>query len=138
MELIAVVLHCSSSSERFSSAKALLDYGFANWALVSPDLEVRLDPVPVVLGTADSVQPVPEDASPILIDKAKQSAITRSVTLEPELTAPVRTGQQLGLLRIEADGVLVSGASAWGNSPKLLPPNSSLLTPILFPRKELP
>ena len=32
IELIAVVLHCTSSADRFSSAKALLDYGFANYA----------------------------------------------------------------------------------------------------------
>lgn len=35
MELIAVVLHCASSTDRFESAKALLDYGFANYGLVS-------------------------------------------------------------------------------------------------------
>ena len=36
MELIAVVMHCKTSPDRFESAKALLNYGFANYALVDP------------------------------------------------------------------------------------------------------
>ena len=107
IELIAVVLHCSSSKERFSSAKALLDYGFANYALVQPTLDVELAPVPVVLGSMETVQPVPEEQTPILIDKAKQAGITRTVELAESVDAPVAEGQQLGLLRIEADGELL-------------------------------
>lgn len=107
IELIAVVLHCSSSTERFSSAKALLDYGFANYALVTPDLDVELPPLPVVLGSAQTVTPVPEDCSPILIDKAKQAGVTRTVELVERVEAPVVLGQQLGTLRIEADGELL-------------------------------
>lgn len=107
IELIAVVLHCSSSQERFSSAKALLDYGFANYALVQPTLDVELAPVPVVLGSMETVQPVPEEQTPILIDKAKQAGITRTVELAESVDAPVTEGQQLGLLRIEADGELL-------------------------------
>ena len=34
MELIAVVMHCKTSVDRFESAKALLNYGFSNYALV--------------------------------------------------------------------------------------------------------
>lgn len=107
IELIAVVLHCSSSTERFSSAKALLDYGFANYALVTPDLDVELPPLPVVLGSAQTVTPVPEDCAPILIDKAKQAGVTRTVELVERVEAPVVLGQQLGTLRIEADGELL-------------------------------
>ena len=104
MELIAVVLHCSSSSERFSSAKALLDYGFANYAVVDPSPETPPDPVPVVLGTAETVQPVPDDTAPILIEKAQQSTVTRTVELAESVEAPVIPGQQLGLLRVQVGG----------------------------------
>lgn len=57
IELIAVVLHCASSADRFSSAKALLDYGFANYALVSAEMPEPLQPVPVTLGQKAAVQP---------------------------------------------------------------------------------
>lgn len=69
MELIAVVLHCASSTDRFESAKALLNYGFSNYALVTPELG-ELPAVPVTLGTAAEITPVLADETPILIDKA--------------------------------------------------------------------
>ncbi|MDD7771803.1 MAG: D-alanyl-D-alanine carboxypeptidase [Firmicutes bacterium] len=107
IELIAVVLHCASSTDRFESAKALLDYGFANYALVTPDLDVELTPIPVKLGVEETVTPVLADDTPVLIDKGKQAGVTRTVELAEELEAPVEQGQQVGTLRIEADGELL-------------------------------
>ena len=107
IELIAVVLHCASSTDRFESAKALLDYGFANYALVTPDLDVELTPIPVKLGVEETVTPVLADDTPVLIDKGKQASVTRTVELAEELEAPVEQGQQVGTLRIEADGELL-------------------------------
>ena len=49
IELIAVVLHCASSADRFTAAKALLDYGFANYALVQLETD-GITPLPVKLG----------------------------------------------------------------------------------------
>lgn len=105
IELIAVVMHCETSPDRFESAKTLLDYGFANYALVHPALEDEKSlQVPVVLGTQQSVQAVVGDATPLLIDKALQAAVTRTIQLEQQVDAPVKKGQQVGTLTIEADG----------------------------------
>ena len=102
IELIAVVLGAKTSSGRFADAKALLDYGFAGWALVTPDLDVELPPVPVELGQADAATPVLSDAGKLLIEKGQQSQITRETELEPSLTAPVRRGDRLGTLTVKA------------------------------------
>jgi len=102
IELIAVVLGAKTSSGRFADAKTLLDYGFAGWALVTPDLDVELPPVPVELGQADAATPVLSDAGKILIEKGQQSQITRETELEPSLTAPVRRGDRLGTLTVKA------------------------------------
>ena len=104
IELIAVVLHCASSADRFSSAKALLDYGFANYALVSTEMPEPLQPVPVTLGQRGAVQPELQQAAPILIEKGLQAAVTRTVTLAERVEAPVAAGQQLGTLTISANG----------------------------------
>ena len=100
IELIAVVMHCASSTERFSSAKQLLDYGFANYALVSPEPEAA--PVQIRLGTTDEVIPAPESDEPLLVDKARRAAVRQETELLPEIDAPVEAGQQLGQLRIYA------------------------------------
>lgn len=104
IELIAVVMHCESSSDRFSSAKALLDYGFANYALVTPDLDVVLVPIPVTLGTEDTLAPVLSDSTPILVNKGVQASVTRTVQLEQTLAAPIAQGQTVGVLTVEANG----------------------------------
>ncbi len=108
IELIAVVLHCDSSTDRFESAKALLDYGFANYALVNPSLEAPLEAIPVKLGVESEVMPVLTDTQPILIDKAMQASVSREVTLETELEAPVEAGQQIGSLLLRTDSAVLA------------------------------
>ena len=102
MELIAVVMHCDTSAHRFESAKALLNYGFSNYALVTPTPPEAIPAVPVTLGHTERIIPVLKDATPILIDKAKASSVQSSITVDDGVTAPVEKGQQLGLLRVTA------------------------------------
>ena len=99
MELIAVVLHCASSTDRFESAKALLNYGFSNYALVTPE-PGELPAVPVTLGTAAEITPVLADETPILIDKALAAGVETRVCVDESVTAPVEAGQTLGTLTI--------------------------------------
>lgn len=102
IELIAVVLHCESSTQRFETAKQLLNYGFANYALVTPVPDAPPAPVKVKLGQEKLVQPVLKDTTPILIDKGLQSQVTRELKLKANIAAPVKQGQELGLLTITA------------------------------------
>ena len=101
MELIAVVMGCESSQIRFSACKAMLDYGFANYAVIKPQLP-ELAAVPVKLGTADSVAAVPTEEYALLIDKAQKNMVNIRVELEEEVTAPVSKGQRLGTLSVIA------------------------------------
>ena len=102
MELIAVVLHCDSSPHRFESAKALLNYGFANYALVTPQPEEAIGAVPVRLGTQESVTPVLQTDAPVLVDKALAASAKSTVQLAGQVTAPVEQGQTLGMLTVKA------------------------------------
>ena len=104
VEYVAVVLHCANSNERFQSAKQLLDYGFANYALAEPDLETAIPEVPVVLGTTDTITPVPSDAAPLLIEKSRKNAVTTQVEVAEQVKAPVEAGQRLGTMTMQVDG----------------------------------
>lgn len=124
MELIAVVLHCASSTDRFESAKALLNYGFSNYALVTPE-PGELPAVPVTLGTAAEITPVLADETPILIDKALAASVETNVRVDGSVTAPVEAGQTLGTLTITSGGQTIAerdlvapeavGALRWGD-----------------------
>ncbi len=101
MELVAVVMGCATSQERFAACKSMLDYGFATYAVVSPTLEAALT-VPVVLGKEDSVAAIPGGATPILIEKAQKGSISTDFTLEENVDAPVSQGQRLGTFTIKS------------------------------------
>ena len=101
MELIAVVMGSETSANRFNACKAMLDYGFANFALVTADTEQKME-VPVKLGKATSVFLEPGAEPQMLIDKSQKSSVTTQVTLEESVTAPVSKGQRLGTLTVKA------------------------------------
>ena len=107
MELVAVVMGAETSQSRNAACKQLLDYGFANYALVSPEL-TEAGTVPVKLGTADSVSPILGQEAQLLIDKAQKSSVTTEIALEPELTAPVSQGQRLGTMTVRSGEQILS------------------------------
>ena len=108
MELIAVVMGCETSQKRTAACKSMLDYGFANFALVSPDLTEQSTAVAVKLGKGKSVNAVLGESTQMLIDKAQKSGISSQVTLEESVTAPVSRGQRLGTLTIKAGERILS------------------------------
>ena len=106
LELIAVVMGCETSNERTAACKTMLDHGFANYAVITPELTEAAS-VPVTLGRAKQVTAQPENAAGLLIEKGKKSSVTTEVTLEEALAAPVTRGQQLGTMTVRAgDAVL--------------------------------
>ena len=104
MQLIAVVLCAPSTAERFSSATALLDYGFANYAVVdSGKLGLQLPEVQVLGGTAKGVQPEVHNVS-FIVKKGNQDRVEKEVQMEPSVKAPVEAGQKLGEAVFRIDG----------------------------------
>lgn len=104
MELIAVVMHCDTSLNRFESGKALLNYGFANYCLYTPQLETPLNDVKVSMGTKNVIKPELSQTTPVLLDKGLRNSVKVTVEQSTELTAPVEQGQKLGKITVEAEG----------------------------------
>ena len=97
--LIAVILGSKTSQERFAGCKAMLDYGFANFALVKPELPAE-NSIPVKLGTQKHVTAVPGEDVKLLIDKGQKDQVNIQVALEETLTAPISKGQKVGTLTV--------------------------------------
>ena len=100
MELIAVVMGSETSQTRFAACKSLLDYGFANYALVAP--EVAKSQVAVLLGVDDAVTAVPAQTPRLLIDKSQRDSVQTTLELKEQIEAPVSQGQRLGTLTVKA------------------------------------
>ncbi len=101
MELVAVVMGCETSAKRFAACKSLLDLGFANYALVQPEIPAETT-VPVKLGAEEFVNAVPAENTPLLLDKSQKNSVTSEISLDPEVAAPVSKGQRLGTLTLKA------------------------------------
>ena len=100
MELIAVVMKAPTTAQRFEDAKALLDYGFANYALVNVYPDTPLAPVDVLLGTVSQVQPELQRPCRLLVSKEEAGQVTTRLTMAQDVEAPVEQGQTLGQLEV--------------------------------------
>ena len=101
MELISVVMKGETADKRNADAKALLNYGFSAYALVSAAPEEPLPALPVTMGEVDTVAlMLPPDALTAVVEKAQVTALERRIDLPESLPAPVRQGQQVGMLTL--------------------------------------
>ncbi len=108
MELIAVVMKSPTPQERFDGARALLDYGFANYTLMNVYPDQVLPPVNVKLGKQSTVQPLLAQPPRLLLEREKAARVETAVDLAEEVQAPVEEGQTLGRMTVRVDGVTVA------------------------------
>ena len=91
-----------SSQDRFNACRAMLDHGFASYALIQPELADGPADVPVRLGKQETVSAKLGSGNEMLIDKAQRQSVTMEVQLEEQVDAPVSQGQRLGTLTMKA------------------------------------
>ncbi len=101
MELIAVVLGCDNSSDRFSAAENLLDWGFANYKIEQPEFDVSLvRDLKITHGKQDKAELEIPDISPVLINKGDDSQLTVKVELPESAEAPLDEGECIGKIEV--------------------------------------
>lgn len=95
--LIAVVMGSDNSTDRFETAKAMLNMGFANYSTVTPVIDTSLIPkVGVIGGVVEEITPKIPQVNPVLIEKGREGDITQTIDLAVDVAAPVEQGQVLG------------------------------------------
>lgn len=100
MNLVAVVLNCETSDERFSSARNLLDFGFANYEIITPSIdEGQITEVAVKNGVKKSIMPSYDSTGKIMVKKGSGD-VTYKYSIEESVPAPVRKGDKLGTITI--------------------------------------
>ncbi len=105
MQLIAVVIGADTSDIRFASAKKLLDFGFANYAVKTPEA-VQIEPISVVGGKQDFLE-VEYTPSGILLEKGMK-APEAQIEVPESIEAPVKEGDVVGkVLYKSGDTVLL-------------------------------
>ena len=109
LSLVAVVLGSENSNDRFESAKALLNRGFSEYAVFSPEIDKTLiTDVNVLGGEYSNVSVSLPDIEPVLIKKGEADKIEQKVEISTEVQAPVLKKQTLGTVSFWCGGKLLA------------------------------
>lgn len=100
LELCAVVMAGETSNDRFSGAKKLLDYGFANYSFSVLDAELKEAEKDIKGGVKRTVGVAASDKLNILLAKNDKSEITRTTEWNKKIEAPIKKGDVLGYVNI--------------------------------------
>lgn len=103
MSLIAVVLGADTSDHRFSDAAAVLNYGFANYTVLQPELP-KIEDVPVKFGMDTTVKARIDGTPKILASLQEKGSLETQVKLQEEIEAPVKKGDVIGSVSFSMGG----------------------------------
>ena len=105
LHLVAVVMGSANSNERFETAKAMLNYGFANYTLVDLKIdEAAFKEVEVIGGEKKCVTPLVKGNTTMLLKKGEEEKLEQTVTLVENVEAPVTENQKLGSVKFTLAG----------------------------------
>lgn len=103
--LIAVVMGSDNSTDRFESAKAMLNWGFANYSTVTPTVNKSLiTDVNVIMGEERTLTPQIPAAASVLVPKGREDDLKQNIELAASVEAPVESNQKLGTVTVSLDG----------------------------------
>lgn len=105
LQLVAVVMGSPTSAIRFSEAKKLLDYGFANYDSITIGKKGDIiTSIPVEKGKEEIVELMLEKDSYILLPKGQKANIEKTPVYPEFINAPIQHGSIIGELIVKIDG----------------------------------
>jgi D-alanyl-D-alanine carboxypeptidase (penicillin-binding protein 5/6) len=113
LRLIAVVLGSPRKNENFSQAATLLSQGFLNYYMypVATNGAAISQPLPIRGGSLSSFRPVwGDDLAVFARHGSENNTFTVRFELPPSVTAPIKSGQRLGIGQVMVDGKVVGSA----------------------------
>lgn len=104
LPLIAITLGSDTIEDRNETAKALLDYGYANYTVYTPSADSNsLKNIQVLKGVKNQVSLTAEKPSALVVPKGTEKTIKQKLELPENLMAPVDKGQTVGKLTFVSD-----------------------------------
>ncbi len=110
MRLVAIVLGTPVSQTRFDEARAMLDYGFANYQRIAIANKGDLlgESLPIHGGAADSVALALGSGLSMLLKHGQQSGLKMELSLPEYANAPVTKGDVLGTVNVLLEGQVIA------------------------------
>ena len=110
MRLIAIVLGTPVSQTRFDGARAMLDYGFANYQRIAIANKGDLlgETLPIHGGAADTVDLALGSGLSMLLKNGQQSGLKMELALPEYADAPIAKGDVLGTVNVMLNGQVIA------------------------------
>ena len=102
VNLICVIMGAESGEERNKAASALLDYGFANYCNYTY-AEGSFDGIKIRGGKVADIS-ARHDSFSICIEKGSKDKVTSKITINDNISAPVKNGYVIGKVSFSLDG----------------------------------
>ena len=110
MRLVAIVLGTPVSQTRFDEARAMLDYGFANYQRIAIANKGDLlgETLPIHGGAADTVDLALGSGLSMLLKNGQQSGLKMELALPEYADAPIAKGDILGTVNVMLNGQVIA------------------------------
>ena len=113
MQLIAVIMGARTRDERNAAARALLDYGFANFALYEKGEEF-IENVLITKGYKDS-SPLYSSPFSCVVDKGSAQNIDLVYDIPEKISAPIKRGDVVGSIIYKVGGEQIGKSDIYLN-----------------------
>ena len=118
MNLVAVILGSDTSQDRFDSATYLLDWGFANFQVITPEIDKsKITPVKVLNGEEKSITPEFSNSFKLLTEKG-DTKLEYEYKIKEKIASPIQKGDALGEIVVKNNGNQVATIKL--TSPKFI------------------
>ncbi len=105
LNLIAVVLGSSTGDDRWTAARTLLDYGFANFQSLEVERPQEAPAqIPVEGGDRETLELSYSTGQRLLIKKGEGESLEITPQLPESISAPIEKGQEVGQLKVSIQG----------------------------------
>lgn len=101
LSLIGVVMGFPDSKTRNAAASKLLDYGFSNYKIVTPEKNEEIpNTVKVKGGIEEEVKIETGKIPSVLLHKSESENLSQRLSILEEISAPVKKGEQIGKVEV--------------------------------------
>lgn len=117
MNLVAVVLGCKTSAQRFSNATKLLDYGFANYEIIEPQVDLnKITNVKVINGKDKIIKPIIKKQNNKIMIKKGDNNIKYKYDIKKDISAPVKKDDVLGTISVVSNDKVIKKITLFSNN----------------------
>lgn len=116
LKLIGVVVHGTTSQNRFDDAKKLLDYGFSNFSnKVLATKDQVIETIPIEKARQKEVEVVVENDLTALLSKGEEKNVRTEIIYDEKISAPIAYKEKVGSINCYLNDELIGSENLLSN-----------------------